>query len=1746
MLMAITNINAFDIDQHMYLGASNPAIWQDFDPEFGNYLYFGWPPPDTIHLLTTKFYLIGLTLPDLFIPQRETACRSLITQLHSIRDSITANVPSIPFLTIPFYISDTTYHYVQTLITFNGPQPNGNFQKLWDMAKYAKDQGWTPYEKALIYGAMAHVTQDLYVGTTLIPSKFGHGYVIDSDSAINKWILNYGEFYYELLSSTYIPNWNFLKPLFGTVQFSGNTVNSYKIGGVQYYFQSQVDGSQPAGWQELNFVPVQRFCQAATAVGYNDGSLTRERLESYLHGWAMLTFLIYGYNRDSNGNPTNMGGIKAHPDWSPHRIVAFWDSISNGNWELRQFRNFLHTANFYRHFPIFGPKIDKALKAFEGRLHEWDELSSLTDAWPLYLQTTDKFYEFYTALPSSIQNSLAREYRLAYANLHEWNLYASTSVPYNRNSYSGEVQTSCSLSSLYKKTIKDGPTDLNENINGIEVLNLSRKAGLTGGIYTAPEEGCPRQPAVLFMGFKKDANLVWSNINAYSGDPQLIRLHYDIILLPSYIQNFPSYTKISCKAKINTGELIDSNKVYITSSDPARVKDSITIDLATINSGTLYYDIGTAIINNNNFYTTMFSSKYDSAYNAHSEIQNNSLYQQWYNAGNSRRTQSQSPYDSCLKYWPYSLTVTRVDGWYLNSPHDLAIRSIGINTNRLSWYDESNWEESYEIERIDVVMSESRIFQSDPYSGTGLVTWDDTTAQLGHLYKYRLRAKHGTFYSTNWSNEAMGSVAYSNFSYPTAFNNQTKIVNQGNNVYLVYCGVNNGTGVVYFHSSDYGNTWDDQKTFDISSPPTYGTVYPSIAVDVLGRPHIFWMQWVSYSNNVWTLNCKHVFKDVSNWTSTTIDDRWGYTTNDPTNPPFSIPSVPFVIKGDSGYCAVILRSALSKPPELQVFAFYLYGVSGNCPYYSDEQDISESGNYKPNLVISNGRIVTCYNHNSDKKLIIRWGQSNAIVTNCLYTYNTSAISNGNGLVLAWYDGGEYIKLANCWWQYNNYTQPTPSSIAQVNPYDPYPAPKVINNDLIVFNDADGIFYSIRTNSNWSTHLISNFNFPNNSYPQSFIGPSSNYVSANRALNTYWTNLYDNKYCVISNKVDIPQKYYVACDMATGPNNGTHIMRVPKSKELYMVFQDQNKIYCAHSYDEGANWETEEIGEGLYPCVGLNSSGLPWIAYTCKGDLICKIKRLDGTYQETNLFHESGFWAGQPSIALATMPIKEGVLDYAYLVYPVYEGYAPPDPIPGPPDEFTSSYIYITLFDTLKAHTHLLDVKIDPSIPLSHPCVAVTPADLIHITWQQGDEIWYTTNTDSVTPNNWENVQWTEKYNLSNTPDFASEHPFVTSYGDIVSVVWKESDAKGIGEIIRKQRYVWEPSEYGKWKDPENLSNSPDMNSDYPQMASGNVILWQEQSPDGSYKVNANINNNILCLTPNANNVSYVHANALVIDPKAPEIQVYYCYTDEITQNELYEVKFDKYLFPEGIPGEQNEVKYYDGLVGDAVASPYCETRTGYIDYGDYKIDYGTNLDYLLKYLDPCKNYLFQAIVYQDTTGTIRQKLEVEDTLEATVRANPEIPETINIFISPNSYKEDLASALEIIKTRGAFAALADFKIYEYEVINDSGSSGGGGQQSAGTQNLPIPTILQSPKPNPFNNHTTIRFQIPAKTKVDLKVYNSTGRLVNTLVNNEMNPGYYTMSWNGKDDISRTQGNGIYFIRLKTKDYDATKKMVLVR
>ncbi len=78
-------------------------------------------------------------------------------------------------------------------------------------------------------------------------------------------------------------------------------------------------------------------------------------------------------------------------------------------------------------------------------------------------------------------------------------------------------------------------------------------------------------------------------------------------------------------------------------------------------------------------------------------------------------------------------------------------------------------------------------------------------------------------------------------------------------------------------------------------------------------------------------------------------------------------------------------------------------------------------------------------------------------------------------------------------------------------------------------------------------------------------------------------------------------------------------------------------------------------------------------------------------------------------------------------------------------------------------------------------------------------------------------------------------------------------------------------------------------------------------------------------------------------------------------------------------------------------------------------------------------------------------------------------------------------------------------------------------------------------PNPFNPATTISYTIPATGFVQLNVYDVTGKFVRTLVKEQQLAGRYSLQFEGKDLPS-----GIYFYRLMVKDYEQTRRMVLLR
>ncbi len=94
--------------------------------------------------------------------------------------------------------------------------------------------------------------------------------------------------------------------------------------------------------------------------------------------------------------------------------------------------------------------------------------------------------------------------------------------------------------------------------------------------------------------------------------------------------------------------------------------------------------------------------------------------------------------------------------------------------------------------------------------------------------------------------------------------------------------------------------------------------------------------------------------------------------------------------------------------------------------------------------------------------------------------------------------------------------------------------------------------------------------------------------------------------------------------------------------------------------------------------------------------------------------------------------------------------------------------------------------------------------------------------------------------------------------------------------------------------------------------------------------------------------------------------------------------------------------------------------------------------------------------------------------------------------------------------------------------------------------VPSAFTLSQNYPNPFNPATSIDFSVPADSKVSMKVYDLTGRLVTTLVNGNMTAGYHTVMWNGTDMNGQPVSAGLYIYTLQTDSDQMSSKMVLMK
>ncbi|MCH8305414.1 MAG: T9SS type A sorting domain-containing protein, partial [Candidatus Marinimicrobia bacterium] len=94
--------------------------------------------------------------------------------------------------------------------------------------------------------------------------------------------------------------------------------------------------------------------------------------------------------------------------------------------------------------------------------------------------------------------------------------------------------------------------------------------------------------------------------------------------------------------------------------------------------------------------------------------------------------------------------------------------------------------------------------------------------------------------------------------------------------------------------------------------------------------------------------------------------------------------------------------------------------------------------------------------------------------------------------------------------------------------------------------------------------------------------------------------------------------------------------------------------------------------------------------------------------------------------------------------------------------------------------------------------------------------------------------------------------------------------------------------------------------------------------------------------------------------------------------------------------------------------------------------------------------------------------------------------------------------------------------------------------------IPLEYSLANNYPNPFNPQTTISYGLPRQSDLTLIIYNIMGQEIMRWDEQNIPPGFYRKTWNGRNKFGVPVVSGVYFYRIQAGDFVKTKKMVLLK
>ena len=219
------------------------------------------------------------------------------------------------------------------------------------------------------------------------------------------------------------------------------------------------------------------------------------------------------------------------------------------------------------------------------------------------------------------------------------------------------------------------------------------------------------------------------------------------------------------------------------------------------------------------------------------------------------------------------------------------------------------------------------------------------------------------------------------------------------------------------------------------------------------------------------------------------------------------------------------------------------------------------------------------------------------------------------------------------------------------------------------------------------------------------------------------------------------------------------------------------------------------------------------------------------------------------------------------------------------------------------------------------------------------------------------------------------------------------------------------------------------------------------------------------------------------------------------------------------------------------------------DYSNSQIDFNRYLDEL--------NYSAK-IIFKDDNGNERILYLTDKSYQQIFELPPNPPSQVfDVRFDNNSFVESISRKSFVINLQGINSVLkiktenlnSTIKIYN-PVSGELISQLTGNEISIKSslskirielEDLPLAYELYQNYPNPFNPITSITYQLKEEGLVQLKVYNSLGQEVATLVNEKQNAGSYVV----KFDASKLP-SGIYIYSIRVNDFVHTRKMTLLK